>query len=147
RYGQSSRARPAGPLVWVHGASVGELLAVIPLITRIHDQKFSILCTSGTVTSADLADRRLPDGVIHQFITLDTPPFVQRFFEHWQPDMALFVESDLWPNLILTAAERRIPLILVNARLSERSFQRWRQVPATIAALLARVDLCLAQSA
>jgi 3-deoxy-D-manno-octulosonic-acid transferase len=147
RYGESKIARPPGPLIWVHGASVGELLAVIPLIERIRDRQFNVLCTSGTVTSANLAAQRLPKGVIHQFVTLDAPRFVNRFFDHWRPDMVLFVESDLWPNLIVTTAARRIPLILVNARLSERSFKRWRQVPGTIAALLRCFDLCLAQSA
>ncbi|HEY6992188.1 MAG TPA: 3-deoxy-D-manno-octulosonic acid transferase [Xanthobacteraceae bacterium] len=147
RYGESKVARPPGPLVWVHGASVGELLSVIPLIGRIREKGFDVLCTSGTVTSANLAERRLPRGVIHQFVILDTPRFVERFFDHWQPDLALFVESDLWPNLIVTSAERGIPLILVNGRVSERSFHRWRRLPGTIAALLRRFDLCLAQSA
>ena len=147
RYGETKIARPAGPLIWVHGASVGELLAVIPLIERIREKEFEVLCTSGTVTSANLAEQRLPPGVIHQFVTLDAPRFVRRFFDHWRPDLALFVESDLWPNLIMTTAERGIPLILVNGRLSERSFKRWRLVPGTIAALLRCFDLCLAQSA
>jgi 3-deoxy-D-manno-octulosonic-acid transferase len=146
RYGESDVARPSGPLVWVHGASVGELVSVIPLIQRISKKGLAVLCTSGTVTSANLAEQRLPKGVIHQFVTLDTPRFVKRFFDHWKPDLALFVESDLWPNLIMTNAERGVPLILINGRVSERSFNRWRRVPATIAALLRRFDLCLAQS-
>jgi 3-deoxy-D-manno-octulosonic-acid transferase len=147
RYGESKLARPAGSLVWVHGASVGELLAVIPLIERIHERGFAVLCTSGTVTSANLAEQRLPQGAIHQFVVLDTPRFVDRFLDHWRPDLAIFVESDLWPNLLVTSAQRGIPLILVNGRLSERSFNRWRRVPGTIAALLRCFDLCLAQSA
>jgi 3-deoxy-D-manno-octulosonic-acid transferase len=147
RYGEGTLARPAGPLVWVHGASVGELLAVIPLIERLREKDFHLLCTSGTVTSANLAEQRLPEGALHQFVPLDAPRFARRFLDHWRPDLALFVESDLWPNLIMTSATRGIPLILVNARLSERSFKRWRRFPATIAALLRRFDLCLAQSA
>src|SRR5262249_13528541 len=138
-------ARPPGPLVWIHGASVGELLSVIPLIERISEREFAVLCTSGTVTSANLAEQRLPKGVIHQFVILDTPRFVKRFIDHWRPDLALFVESDLWPNLIVTSAERGIPLILINGRVSERSFNRWRRVPGTIAALLRCFDLCLAE--
>ena len=82
-----------------------------------------MLVTSGTVTSAALAEQRLPAGAVHQFIPLDAPRFVGRFLDHWQPDLALFVESDLWPNLILTCADRGIPMILVNGRVSERSFQ------------------------
>jgi 3-deoxy-D-manno-octulosonic-acid transferase len=147
RYGESRVPRPLGPMVWIHGASVGELLAVIPLIERIRGKDFAVLCTSGTVTSARVAEQRLPKAVIHQFVPLDVPRFVQRFYDHWRPDLALFVESDLWPNLIITAKERNIPLILLNGRVSEQSFKRWRFTPGTIAALLRRFDLCLAQSA
>ena len=147
RRGEATLQRPHGPLVWVHGASVGEMLAVVPLIERLRAQDFAVLVTSGTVTSAALAEQRLPDGTLHQFIPLDAPRFVRRFLDHWQPGLALFVESDLWPNLILSCAERQIPMVLVNGRLSERSFGRWRRVPGTIAALLGRFDLCLAQSA
>jgi 3-deoxy-D-manno-octulosonic-acid transferase len=146
RYGEASLPRPAGPLIWIHGASVGEMLAVIPLIERLRTKNFAVLMTSGTVTSAALAERRLPAGALHQFIPLDAPRFVGRFLDHWRPDLALFVESDLWPNLIVDCADRAIPMILVNGRVSERSFRRWRFLPHAIAALLSRFDLCLAQS-
>jgi 3-deoxy-D-manno-octulosonic-acid transferase len=146
RRGEASRPRPAGRLIWVHGASVGEMLAVVPTIERIQARGVCVLVTSGTVTSAALADRRLPAGVIHQFVPLDAPKFVDRFLGHWRPDLTLFVESDLWPNMILACSERKIPLIIVNGRVSERSFGRWRLAPRTIAALLGRFDLCLAQS-
>ena len=147
RLGQASLERPKGPLIWVHAASVGEMLAAVSLVERLRAQGFAVLVTSGTVTSASLAEQRLPDGVLHQFIPLDGPRFVQRFLDHWRPGLALFVESDLWPNLICLAAMRGIPMIVVNGRLSERSFGRWRKVPRVIAALLDRFDLCLAQSA
>ena len=146
RRGEPSLPRPPGPLVWVHGASVGEILAVIPLIERIRALDFAVLVTSGTVTSAALAEQRLPQGALHQFIPLDAPRFVARFLDHWRPDLALFVESDLWPNLILACTDRTVPMILVNGRLSKRSFSRWRLLPGTIAALLKRFDLCLTQS-
>jgi 3-deoxy-D-manno-octulosonic-acid transferase len=148
RYGQSAVPRPPGPLVWIHCASVGELLTVVPLIGRIRDKGFGVLCTSGTVTSANVAELRLPKGTVHQFITLDAPRFVARFLDHWRPRLALFVESDLWPNLISMSAERGIPLLLVNARLSEQSFTRWRRwASRSVASLLHCFDLCLAQSA
>jgi 3-deoxy-D-manno-octulosonic-acid transferase len=126
RYGQASLPRPSGPMIWLHGASVGEMLAVMPLIERLRAKDFAILMTSGTVTSAALAERRLPAGALHQFIPFDAPRFVGRFLDHWRPDLALFVESDLWPNLILACRDRAIPMILVNGRVSERSFSRWR---------------------
>jgi len=147
RRGEPSLPRPDGPLIWVHGASVGEMLAVVPLIDRIRARDFAVLVTSGTVTSAALAGQRLPDGAMHQFIPVDMPSFAARFLDHWRPDLALFVESDLWPNLIVGCAARKIPMILVNGRISERSFRRWRLIPGASAALLSRFDLCLAQSA
>jgi 3-deoxy-D-manno-octulosonic-acid transferase len=137
RYGQASLPRPAGPLIWLHGASVGEMLAVVPLIERLRAKNFAVLVTSGTVTSAALAEQRLPAGTLQ---------FVGRFLEHWRPDLGLFVESDLWPNLVLACASRSIPMILVNGRVSERSFRRWRLIPGVIGALLHRLDLCLVQS-
>jgi 3-deoxy-D-manno-octulosonic-acid transferase len=147
RYGESSLARPPGPVIWVHGASVGELLSVIPLIEKLGGKGFTVVCTSGTVSSASMAEQRLPQCAIHQYVPLDVPRFVNRFFDHWRPALALFAESDLWPNLITTCTERSIPLIVVNGRLSERSFQRWRLSPGAIAWLLRCFDLCLAQSA
>ena len=146
RRGESTVARPPGPLVWVHGASVGEVAAIIPLVERIASKDFKVLVTSGTVGSAKLCEQRLPAGVIHQFVPLDSPRFIARFLDHWKPDLALFTESDLWPNIIIMSHARRIPLILVNGRVSERSFNRWRYAPATIGAMLRRFDLCLAQS-
>jgi 3-deoxy-D-manno-octulosonic-acid transferase len=146
RRGEASLQRPSGAVVWVHGASVGEMLAAVPLIERLRAQDFTVLVTSGTVSSAALAEQRLPEGAIHQFIPLDAPRFVQRFLDHWRPGLALFVESDLWPNLILACADRKIPMIVINGRLSERSFTRWRRVPGVIGALLSRFDLCLTQS-
>jgi 3-deoxy-D-manno-octulosonic-acid transferase len=146
RRGESEVPRPAGALVWIHGASVGELIAAIPLVERIRARGLPLLVTSGTVTSAGIARQRLPQGVIHQFIPLDAPGFVARFLDHWQPGLALFIESDLWPNLIVACGERSIPLILINGRLSERSYKRWKLMPGLIGALLANFDLCLVRS-
>jgi 3-deoxy-D-manno-octulosonic-acid transferase len=147
RRGESEVPRPTGGLVWVHGASVGELLAALPLVEHINKCGLPLLVTSGTVTSAAIARQRLPAGVIHQFIPLDTPDFVSRFLDHWQPQLALFVESDLWPNLITACGQRKIPLVLINGRLSERSYARWKKLmPSLIGALLANFDLCLVRS-
>jgi len=146
RRGEPTARRPAGVLVWLHAASVGEVAAAIPLIERLRAGEFVVLVTSGTVTSAAFAESRLPTGVIHQFAPLDAPGFVAKFLDHWRPDLALFVESELWPNMIMTTARRAIPLILVNGRLSARSFERWRYLPGTIEALLKRLDLCLVRT-
>lgn len=146
RRGVSAKGRPPGPLVWLHGASVGELVSVLPLIERIHAREVNLLVTSGTVTSGGLAEQRLPRGVIHQFVPIDVPFFVRRFLDHWQPDLALFVESELWPNIMIEMSRRAVPMILINGRLSENSFRRWQRLPAAIHDLLRRLDLCLART-
>jgi 3-deoxy-D-manno-octulosonic-acid transferase len=144
RRGDTSVERPPGPLVWLHGASVGELTSVLPLIERLSARGLNVLVTSGTVTSSGVAAQRMPPGVVHQFMPLDVPKFVGRFLDRWRPQLALFVESDLWPNALVETARRKVPIVLINARLSERSFRRWQKLPGSIGHLLAHFDLCLA---
>jgi len=146
RRGLSTDIRPTGPLVWIHGASVGEVLAAAALIERLRALNLRILVTSGTVTSAAIVAKRFPPDVIHQYVPYDSPRYVARFLDHWQPSLALFVESDLWPNLILSSSARRLPMVLINGRMSQRSFPRWQRVQGTISALLEKFDVCLAQS-
>jgi len=146
RRGLSRDARPHGPLVWIHGASVGEVLAAGALIERLRALDIRILLTSGTVTSAAIVAKRFPADIIHQYVPYDSPRYVGRFLDHWRPSLALFIESDLWPNLILSSASRRLPMVLINGRMSQRSFPRWRRVVGTISALLEKFDICLAQS-
>jgi 3-deoxy-D-manno-octulosonic-acid transferase len=121
RRGISAIARPDGPLIWIHGASVGEVLAAAGLIERLRALDIRILLTSGTVTSAAIVAKRFPADIIHQYIPYDSPRFVARFLDHWRPSLALFIESDLWPNLILSAHARRLPMVLINGRMSQRS--------------------------
>src|SRR5579872_2402822 len=146
RRGVSRDVRPHGPLVWIHGASVGEVLAAAGLIEKLRALNISILLTSGTVTSAAIVAKRFPADVIHQYVPYDSPRYVARFLDHWRPSLGLFIESDLWPNLILSSAARRLPMLLINGRMSHRSFPRWRRVSGTISALLGQFDICLAQS-
>jgi 3-deoxy-D-manno-octulosonic-acid transferase len=144
RLGIAVTPRPEGRLIWLHGASVGESLSALPLIERLKEDA-NVLVTSGTVTSAALLSKRLPAGVLHQFVPLDTPGAVARFLAHWRPDAGLFIESDLWPNLILQAHARGVKLALVNARISARSAARWRWARKSVAALLTAFDRVLAQ--
>ncbi len=146
RRGMSRDVRPHGPLVWIHGASVGEVLAAAALIEKLRALNIRVLLTSGTVTSAAIVAKRFPADIIHQYVPYDSPRYVARFLDHWRPSLALFIESDLWPNLILASAARRLPMVLINGRMSHRSFPRWRRVAGTISALLGRFDICLAQS-
>lgn len=147
RFGLPSLERPYGKLAWFHGASVGESVSLLPLGEYLASRGFNILVSTGTMSAASVIASRLPPGVIHQYLPFDVPKFLLRFLDHWQPDLALIAESEIWPNLFTEIKGRDIPLILVNARMSDRSFHRWRCVPGFIASLLDGVDLCLAQSA
>jgi 3-deoxy-D-manno-octulosonic-acid transferase len=147
RLARPKTARPDGPLVWLHGASVGESLSILPLVERLRVERpeVAVLVTSGTVTSAELLARRLPVGAIHQYLPVDTPGGARRFLDHWRPDLAVFVESELWPNLLLTAKARGVKLALVSAKLSDRSYQRWQARPFAAHELFSGFDLILAQ--
>jgi 3-deoxy-D-manno-octulosonic-acid transferase len=147
RLGRSSLPRPDGPLVWLHGASVGESVSLLPLIARIRTERpdLTVLVTSGTRTSADLLAKRLPAGVIHQYAPVDAPAAVARFLEHWRPGLGLFAESELWPNLILGARRRGVRLALVSARMTEASARGWARRPAAAKAMLRGFETILAQ--
>jgi 3-deoxy-D-manno-octulosonic-acid transferase len=134
--------------VWLHAASVGETLSILPLISALADARHSLsfLLTTGTVTSAKLATQRLGPRAVHQYIPLDVPRYVRRFLDHWRPDLAIFTESEIWPNLILESSARGIPLTLVNARLTQRSFHRWRRNSGVARALFGRFSVVLAQN-
>lgn len=146
RLGRPSLPRPSGQLIWIHGASVGECLSVLPLIRALLEEPDrSVLVTSGTVTSASLMRERLPPGAFHQFVPIDTPAAVRRFLDQWRPDVGLFVDSELWPNLLSAAHKRGVKLALVNGRMSERSFAGWRRATASARSILSCFDVSLAQ--
>jgi len=148
RYGKASLPRPSGFLVWFHAASVGEANAVLPVIEGIAGEhpEVHLLLTTGTVTSANLVRKRLPKGAVHQYVPLDNQDYVRRFLEHWKPDLAIFVESEIWPNLVLETHALAIPLVLVNGRMSFRSFRRWRYRPGLSKPLFSAFNLVLAQN-
>lgn len=126
RYGYSSEDKPEGPLVWFHAASVGEAMAVLALVERVHALGIHAVLTTGTVTSAELVRERLPKSAYHQYVPLDLKPAVTRFLDHWKPDLAVFTESEIWPTTIQKLKKEKIPQVLVNARMSDRSFKRWQ---------------------
>lgn len=146
RFGETALHRPAGPLTWVHAASVGETTTMLPLVHRLIARGHAVLLTTVTVTSAKLAAERLPAGALHQFLPVDMPEPVERFLDHWSPDLAIFAEQEIWPNLLEATAARAIPLCLANARMSPKSFSNWKKLPAAARRLLSRFSLVLAQS-
>jgi len=146
RYGVSAQARPDGPLVWFHAASVGEALSILPLVAAARDKGCNVLVTTGTVTSARLLAERLPAGAIHQYVPLDRRAWVRRFLDHWSPNLVLWTESELWPNTLAEIGARRIPAVLLNARLSDRTFKNWRRWQGFATQTLQAFDLVIAQS-
>lgn len=127
RFGRYGRVRMPGPLVWLHAASVGESGVALGLIEAMaaRDPTLQFLLSTGTKTSADLVARRALPRLIHVYAPLDRGDVVRRFLDYWQPDLGVFVESEIWPNLILAAEARGVPLALVNARMSPETLQRW----------------------
>lgn len=146
RYGLSARRRPEGPLVWMHAASVGETNAVVPLIERILASDITVVLTTGTVTSAKVVESRLGGRIIHQYVPLDLKPAVSNFLDHWRPDLAIIAESEIWPMTILELGARRVPQVLVNGRLSDRSYASWKKRPYLAEALFENLAHVVAQS-
>ena len=146
RYGVTQLLRPEGKLIWIHAASVGETMSVLPVIQALAG-KAEVLLTTGTVTSANLAAARLPAFARHQFVPLDVPGWGKVFLDHWRPDTAVFVESELWPGLLTECDRRNIPRLLINARISATSVRNWRRVPLLARRLLAPFRHVHAQSA
>lgn len=148
RFGEASEPRPPGPLVWVHASSVGESLSMLSLIERLSRERpeFTILITSGTVSSSRILENRLPQAVIHQYVPVDRIPWVRRFLDHWQPDLVLWVESEFWPGVLSEVKARGIPAMLMNARISFKSWRGWRRAPWMIQRILRTFDICMAQT-
>lgn len=148
RLGKSSLERPPGLLLWIHGASVGEALSALNIIEAVQAKRtdIKILVTSGTVTSANIMAKRLPPGVLHQYYPVDLPQAVSRFIRRWHPDFAIFIESELWPNMLGAIKHSNTKAVLVNARLSENSYKLWRMVPWVIRKLLSSFSVCFVQT-
>lgn len=147
KFGKAATSRPKGKLIWIHGASVGESLSALPLIDKISKEypDINILLTTGTVSSAKLVANKLPNNAIHQFIPVDTAGAVKKFLNHWSPDLSLWLESELWPNL-LSLTSQKCPIITINARMSDASFKKWQRFPSIAKTILNYFDLTLAQS-
>ncbi|MFN4092556.1 MAG: 3-deoxy-D-manno-octulosonic acid transferase [Brevundimonas sp.] len=138
RLGLTGVPRPEGPVVWLHGVSVGETLSLLPLVERFREMRpdVTVLVTSGTTTSAQLLGRRLPSGAVHQYAPVDGPAAVAAFLDHWRPSLGVLVESELWPNLIIEAQTRAIPLVLASARITEKTATGWARFPGAARRLL-----------
>jgi 3-deoxy-D-manno-octulosonic-acid transferase len=146
RYGVTTIERPSGPLIWAHAVSVGETAAITPLLESLADDGLNIVLTTGTVTSAKMVNDRLSGRLIHQYVPLDLQPAIAKFLNHWRPDLAIIAESEIWPMTILELGARRIPQVVVNGRLSDRSFQSWMRRLSLAEALMENLAHVAAQS-
>ncbi|MGE5477033.1 MAG: 3-deoxy-D-manno-octulosonic acid transferase [Bacteroidales bacterium] len=147
RLGRPALPRPEGRLVWLHAASVGESLSLLPLVERLVARPgWHVLMTTGTVTSARLMAERLPAGAVHQYVPVDRPAYARAFLDHWRPDLVLWAESDFWPNLLEAIRRRKLPLVLVQGRISPRSFAGWQRARGFIGRMLSGFTLCLGQT-
>jgi 3-deoxy-D-manno-octulosonic-acid transferase len=137
RFGVASKPRTPGNWVWIHAASVGESIAILPLLREMRTRypTIHLLVTTGTVTSATMMAERLPAGIVHQFAPIDSPIAVRRFLEYWQPALVLWTESELWPAMLYESS-RRSPVILISARMSTRSYHRWSRMPSMARVIL-----------
>ena len=148
RVGRPIKPRPEGKLIWMHGASVGESISMLPLIQRLLEvyPNAHVMVTTGTLTSAEIMAKRLPERAFHQYLPIENPVFATRFLKHWKPDIALWFESEFWPAMLSCIKRKNIPLILVNGRISNKSFKRWQQFDFIIKEILECFTLCLGQS-
>ena len=143
------KKKPQGKLVWFHAASVGELLSIVPLLEKLEKIKEikSILLTTNTLSSSKVFEKKIKSKkIIHQFFPFDKDIFTKKFLSHWLPDLVIFVESEIWPNFILNIKNRKIPLILLNARITTKTYLRWKKIPNFAKSIFDSFDICLSQN-
>jgi len=135
-------------LIWFHGSSVGEILSIVPLIEKLEKRKNikKILITSNTLSSAKVIKKLKLKKTFHQFFPLDAEFIVEKFLNHWKPKAVFFIESEIWPNMIIKVKEKNIPLILLNARITKKSFRKWNIILSFSKKLFNKFDLCLSQN-
>ena len=147
---QINISREKGFLVWFHVASVGEAMSILPLIENLEKNKKidKILITTITLSSGKILEKKYKDNVkiIHQFLPLDIPKFVTKFLNHWSPNLSIFIDSEIWPNLILQIKKKNIPLLLVNARITKKTFLRWGFFKNYAKKIFEKFDLCIASN-
>ena len=147
RLGETQMPRPEGAVVWFHGVSVGESVSALPVIEKLRAERpdLSIVITTATTTSAEILARRLPAGAIHQFAPIDTPQAAAAFLDHWRPALAVFIESDIWPNLLSGLTRRRVPYALLSARITEKTYNGWQALRGAMQQVLSGYSLVMAQ--
>jgi len=148
KFGIYTKKRLAGKLIWFHGASVGEILSIIPLIEKLEkkDDIRQILVTSNTLSSSKILSNLKLQKTIHQFFPIDTNYHTNKFLNYWKPSVAIFIDSEIWPNMINNIKKRPVPLVLMNARITEKSFKKWRIFNSSAKYIFQKFDICLSSN-
>ena len=143
-----SKKRGTGKLVWFHGSSVGEILSVIPLVEKLEKKKSikKILITSSTLSSSNVLSNFKLTKTIHQFFPIDSNFLTEKFLNYWNPSVAIFIESEIWPNMLMNIKKKSLPLILLNARITKKSFNKWRMIPSMSKILFNTFNICFSQN-
>ena len=143
-----SKKKIKGKLIWFHGASVGEILSIIPLVEKFEKKKNirQILITSNTLSSSKILSNLKLKKTIHQFFPIDNINFAKNFLDYWDPSIAVFIDSEIWPNMIIDIKKRKIPLILLNGRINKKSFKKWKSLGETAKFLFKKFDMCYPSS-
>ena len=143
-----SKKRGSGKILWFHGSSVGEILSIIPLIEKLEKDKSinKILLTSSTLSSSKVLTKYKLKKTIHQFFPIDSNFLTKKFLKYWRPSIAIFIESEIWPNMLKNINKQSIPLILLNARITKKSYNKWKMIPSMSKVLFKNFDICLPQN-
>jgi len=149
KFGFYSKKKLSGKLIWLHGASVGEILSIVPLVEKLENNKKikQILITSNTLSSSKILFNLKLKKTIHQFFPIDTNYHTKKFLDYWKPSLAIFVDSEIWPNMVTNIKKRPISLMLMNARITQKSFRRWKIFPLNAKKIFQKFDVCLSSSA
>ena len=143
-----SKKRGSGKILWFHGSSVGEILSIIPLIEKLEKDKSinKILLTSSTLSSSKVLRKYKLKKTIHQFFPIDSNFLTKKFLKYWKPSIAIFIESEIWPNMLKNINKQSIPLILLNARITKKSYDKWKMIPSMSKVLFKNFDICLSRA-
>ena len=148
KIGFFKKAKIKGNLIWFHGASVGEIRSIVPLLEKFEKSKNikQILITSNTLSSSKIIKRLKLRKIVHQFFPIDNNYIINRFINHWQPTKVFFIDSEIWPNTIIKLKQKKIPTVLINGRITNRSYKRWNFFSSFAKEIFSNLDLCLASS-
>ena len=148
KLGFANHKRRKGRVIWFHGASVGEILSVIPLIEKYEKSKIidQILITSNTLSSSKIIKNYNFKKITHQFFPIDNQIIIKKFINYWQPSLALFIDSEVWPNMLIYLNKKKIPSVLLNARITKKSFNRWIKFRKFSKLIFSKFEICLSSN-